>query len=265
MTDRNKNDNIINGRLLSLMRDSEQFYIKNLYSYKAEPHLEYLNDKNVGQATMKEFGLGASLDFRSLPQYLLDIGYTAEECEESGVCVKANDGKLIDAQGGRLIFPIHNYNDNVIAFGGRALVKTDCVKFKTTRDTVLFNKSENLYNINLVEKLMQYNNGVSSLIIVEGFMDVISLYQAGFKNVVASMGTSLTNKQALLCKRYTHNVFISYDGDFVGRKASLRGVEIMKQAGVNVRIIMLPDNLDPIAVIKQNGADGYQHYLDSAI
>lgn len=251
-------------RLLSLMRDSARFYLNNLYSGKAEPHLAYLTKRKLLPTTMKKFGLGASLDYYSLPRYLLEKGYTGEELEESGACAKTADGRYIDAQGGRLIIPIINNLDEVIAFGGRLLEKSDRAKYKNTRDTLLFDKSKNLFNINLVKKLKRAG-GIGSLIMVEGYMDAITLYQAGFENVVASMGTSLTKEQARLCKRYTDSVFISYDGDFAGQKANLRGLEIMKQEGVKVRVVPMPEGLDPDDVIKKSGAEGYRKCLDGAM
>ena len=171
---------------------------------------------------------------------------------------------MIDAEGERLIIPIINHLDEVIAFGGRLLEKSDRAKYKNTRETVIFNKSKNLYNINLVKKEKRAG-GLSSIIMVEGYMDAISLYEAGFKNVVASMGTSLTKEQARLCKRYSENVLISYDGDFAGQKANLRGLEILKQEGVKVRVVPMPDGLDPDDVIRRQGADGYRACLDRAM
>ena len=251
-------------RLLSLMRDSARFYLNNLYSGRADAHLAYLEKRGLSPSTVKRFGIGASLDYQALPSYLLSHGYTPEECEESGACSKTPDGRLIDAEGERLIIPIINQLDEVIAFGGRIVKESDRAKYKNTRETLLFNKSKNLYNINLVKKERKAS-GISSLIMVEGYMDAISLYEAGFHNVVASMGTSLTKEQARLCKRYSENVFISYDGDFAGQKANLRGLEILKEEGVKVRVVPMPDGLDPDDVIRQRGADGYRACLDAAM
>ncbi len=250
-------------RLLSLMKETARFYLNNLYSGKADAHLSYLDKRKIAPSLMKKFGLGASLDYQSLPSYLRLKGYTAEECVESGACAQTN-GRLIDAQGGRLVIPIINHMDEVIAFGGRIIVQSDSAKYKNTRDTVLFDKSKNLYNINQIKK-QKRAGGLSSLIMVEGYMDVISLYQAGFTNVVASMGTSLTKEQARLCKRYSENVFISYDGDFAGQKANLRGLDIMKAEGVKVRVVPLPEGLDPDDVVTKYGHDGYQKCLDEAM
>lgn len=251
-------------RLLSLMRDSARFYLNNLYSGQADIHLQYLEKRRIAPSTMKKFGIGASLDYTSLPSYLLGLGYTPQECEESGACAKTDDGRLIDAEGERLIIPIINAMDEVVAFGGRLLKNVDRAKYKNTRETPVFNKSKNLYNINLVKKEKRAG-GISSLIMVEGYMDAISLYQAGFRNVVASMGTSLTKEQARLCKRYSDSVFISYDGDFAGQKANLRGLDILKQEGIKVRVVPMPEGLDPDDVIKQRGAEGYRSCLNEAM
>ena len=250
-------------RLHLLMRDTARFYLSNLYSGRAQAHLEYTAKRGLSPTIMKKFGLGASLDFSSLPEFLLDRGYTREECLESGACSETN-GRIFDSLGGRLIVPIIDQMDEVIAFGGRLLEKSDRAKYKNTRETVLFNKSRTLFNLNQVKKLRRAG-GLNSLIMVEGYMDAISLAQAGFPNVVASMGTSLTKDQARLCKRYADDVFISYDGDFAGQKANLRGLDIMKQEGLKVRVVPLPDGLDPDDVIQKQGAAAYQACLDHAM
>ena len=251
-------------RLSSLMRDSARFYFNNLYSGRADAHIEYLHKRGFSPSTVKKFGIGASLDYHSLPSYLLAQGYTPEECVESGACARTDEGRIIDAEGERLIIPIINHMDEVVAFGGRLLKNADRAKYKNTRETMLFNKSKTLYNINLVKKEKRAG-GLASLIMVEGYMDAISLYEAGFRGVVASMGTSLTKEQARLAKRYTENVFISYDGDFAGQKANLRGLEILKQEGLKVRVVPMPDGMDPDDVVQKLGADGYRQCLDQAM
>ena len=154
--------------------------------------------------------------------------------------------------------------DDVVAFGGRVLEKTDFAKYKNTGATALFDKSKNLYNINLLKKEKKAT-GLKDVIIVEGYMDTISLYQAGFTNVVASMGTALTKDQARLCKRYSDNVYICYDGDGAGQKGAVRGLEIMRDEQINVRVVPLPDGLDPDDVIKRYGNEGYRQCLNRAM
>ncbi len=251
--------------LSAIMLDSARFYLGNLYSgdSRAEAHLQYIANRKLSPTTVKKFGLGASLDFDSLPAYLAGKGYTKADLIDSGVLNENRYGKLVDSQAGRLIFPIINAMDEVVAFGGRLLEKSDFAKYKNTKETILFNKSKTLYNINLLKKLKR-EQPIKEVIIVEGYMDTISLYQGGFKNVVASMGTSLTKEQARLIKRYTENVLISYDGDFAGQKADLRGLEILNDEALRVRVVPMPEGLDPDDVVKQ-GADAYQKCLDAAM
>lgn len=251
-------------RLSSLMKETARFYLGNLYSGRADEHLAYLAKREIAPSTAKKFGLGASLDYTSLPAFLLAQGYTKEECTESGACAPTEDGRIIDSLGGRLIIPIINHFDEVIAFGGRLLKPSDRSKYKNTRETVLFNKSKALYNINLVKKEKRAG-GISSLIMMEGYMDVISLYQAGFHNVVASMGTSLTKEQVRLAKRYTDTVLISYDGDAAGQSANLRGLSLLEPEGVKIRVVPMPEGLDPDDVVRTQGAEGYKKCLDAAM
>ncbi|MDE6104709.1 MAG: DNA primase [Clostridia bacterium] len=249
--------------LLKLMNDCAHFYLDNLNSGKAEEHVNYILKRNIPSNIVRTFGLGASLNFTDLPKFLLAKGYTKQDMIDSGA-VNEVDGRLTDAQGGRLIYPVINAMDEVVAFGGRVLKKTDFAKYKNTKETLLFNKGKTLYNINLLKKLRKTQT-IREVIMVEGYMDTISLYQAGFKNVVASMGTSLTQEQARLIKRYTDTVLISYDGDGAGQKANMRGLEILKSEGINVKVVPLPEGLDPDDVIKQRGAEGYKKCLDSAM
>ena len=251
--------------MAKIMLDSARFYLSNLYSgdKRAQAHLQYISNRKLSPTTVKKFGLGASLDFYGLPDYLAGRGYSKQDLIDSGALTESRNGKLVDSQGGRLIFPIINAFDEVVAFGGRLLEKADFAKYKNTKETLLFNKSKTLYNINLLKKLKR-TKPITEVIMVEGYMDTISLYQAGFENVVASMGTSLTKEQARLVKRYSNNVLISYDGDFAGQKADSRGLEILKDEALNVRVVRMPDGLDPDDVVKQ-GKDAYQKCLDEAM
>ena len=251
--------------MAAIMLDCARFYLSNLYSgdSRAEAHLQYIANRKLSPTTVKKFGLGASLDFFSLPDYLAGKGYSRQDLLDSGAVSETKNGKLVDFEAGRLIFPIINAFDEVVAFGGRLLEKSNFAKYKNTSETLLFNKRKTLYNINLLKKLKRKQQ-IKEVIMVEGYMDTISLYQAGFENVVASMGTSLTVEQARLIKRYAENVLISYDGDFAGQNADLRGLEILKNEALNVRVVPMPDGLDPDDVVKQ-GAAAYQKCLDAAL
>ena len=249
--------------ILKIMNDCAHFYLDNLNSGNADAHIQYILNRKIPANVVRSFGLGASLNFDDLPRFLLRKGYSKQDILDSGT-VNEVKGRLVDAQGGRLIFPIINALDEVVAFGGRILGKADFAKYKNTKETVVFNKSKTLYNINLLKKLKR-SQTIKEVIMVEGYMDAISLYSSGFKNVVASMGTSLTQDQARLIKRYTDTVLISYDGDAAGQKANLRGLDILKGEGLNVKVVPLPDGLDPDDVIKQRGAEGYRQCLEAAM
>jgi DNA primase len=250
--------------LSKILLETARFYLSNLYSgdERADKHLQYIQKRSLTPTTVKKFGLGASLDFNSLPRYLFDLGFSKEDCLASGVLAQ-KEGKPYDALGGRLIFPIINAMDEVVAFGGRNLEKTDFAKYKNTEETMLFNKRNVLYNINQLKKLKR-EQAISSVIMVEGYMDTISLYQAGFKNVVASMGTALTKEHAKLLKRYSENIYFSYDGDFAGQKNTLRGLGILEQEQLTVKVVPLPEGQDPDDVVKQ-GQEAYQKCLDAAM
>ncbi len=248
-------------RLFSLMRDTAVFYAKNLPN--ADNMLEYLAKRGLDEKTVRKFGMGASLDYYSLPNHLKKLGYSEEEMLEAGACQKGNKG-VYDFQAERLIVPIINSMGKVIAFGGRILQDKGFGKYKNTSETVLFNKKNTLFNVNNLKKIRQETD-LDYVIMVEGYMDAISLYMAGFENVVASMGTSLTLSQAKLLKRYTGKVLVSYDGDGAGQKATLRSLDIFENEGFEVKVVTLPDGLDPDDVIKKYGKESYANLLSQAV
>jgi DNA primase len=243
-------------RVLDLLKDTAKFYVQNLHGDKADRHLDYIFKRKIASGTLLKFGIGASLSFDELPKFLKAKGYTEQEMLDSGA-VDSAKGRLYDSLGERLIIPIINQFGQVVAFGGRLLEKKDFANYKNTKETIVFSKSNNLYNLNNLKKLKN-EKGLDGIIIVEGYMDTISLVQAGIENVVASMGTSLTKDQARILKRYSDKVYISYDGDFAGQKASIRGLEILKDEGLDVKVVSLPDGLDPDDVINKFGAEGYK-------
>lgn len=251
--------------LLHILRDTARFYLHNLYSgdERADKYLQYVAGRGLSPTTVKKFGLGASLDYNSLPDYLLEKGYARQDVLDSGVVSVNDKGRLYDAQGERLVFPIINALDEVVAFSGRKLEKVKFGKYKNTSATMLYDKSKTLYNVNLLKKLKQ-EQPIQELIFVEGQMDAITLYQAGFRNVVATMGTALTKDQARLAKRYTDKILISYDGDFAGQKADVRSLDILKEAGLEVCVVPMPEGKDPDEVARQSAED-YQRCLDNAM
>ncbi len=258
-----KDDGFDREKMQKLLKDVALFYVHNLKN--APKHIEYLQSRQINSDAIKTFGIGASLDYDTLPKYLLDKGYTKQEMLAMGVAQVNDRGKLYDFQAERLIIPIIDNYNNVIAFGGRFLGKTDRAKYKNTSETKLFVKNKVLYNINNLKKYKKEVGDIDNVIVVEGYMDTISLYMAGFKNVVASMGTALTIQQAKLLKRYTNKVTICYDGDFAGQKGALRGLEILKNEDLEVKIASIPDNLDPDDIIKKYGAEKFEQIIKSAM
>lgn len=251
-------------RLKNLMRETAIYYHKNLNLPEAKIHREYFENRKMSPQIINRFGLGASIGFNELEKHLSSLGFNKAEMLEAGV-LKLKDGRVYDALGGRVIFPILNNYGDVVAFGGRSLEKKpDFAKYLNTAETVIFSKSKNLYAINLVKKL-KTQGPIEYMIVVEGYIDVISLHKAGFTTAVASMGTALTLEQAKLIKRYTNKVYICYDGDSAGKNATLRGLEILRDNGLDVFIVSLPEPLDPDDVINKFGAEGYQKLLDKAL
>jgi DNA primase len=252
-------------RLLALVKDSAIYYRNNLSLPEAKPALDYIAKRNLPHDIVVKFGIGYSLGFNQIVEYLYSKGYTKAEMLEAGVC-KEREGRIFDAEAGRLIFPIIDVYGQVIAFCGRTLeAKPEFAKYLNTADTPLFNKRNTLYGINYLKKKRQNAQKIDYIIICEGQMDVISLHKAGFDTAVASMGTALTQEQAKLIKRFCEQVYICYDGDSAGKHATLRGLDILTENNLNVKVVSLPDGLDPDEVINQYGPQGYQKCLDKAL
>ncbi len=250
-------------RLHRLMKDAANFYYLALRSEAGASVREYLSARGITEEASKKFTLGYSPDFTQSIAYLTEKGYTAEEMKTAGVAGEKN-GRVYDLLAERLIFPIVSAMNDVVAFGGRVMVKTDFAKYRNTQETPLFQKSRTLYALNVLKELKQ-QRGISSCIMVEGYMDTIALWQSGFQNVVASMGTSLTKDQARMIKRFTDRVYICYDGDSAGQNATLRGLDILGSEGITVKVVSVPDGLDPDDLVRERGQDAFQKCLDDAL
>ena len=250
-------------RLTNLMRDAAHIYHDNLKRAEAAPALEYIEKRGIAPQSVTKFGLGYSVGYNEIITKLQALGYKREEMLKAGV-IQERDGKFFDAMANRLVFPIIDAFGKVIAFGGRVLGKTDFAKYKNTDNTVLFVKNRNLYGLNYIKKL-RLKTKVTDLIMVEGYMDTLALVQAGVENVVASMGTSLTEEQAKLARRYVEDIYICYDGDSAGQNATLRGLDILKRHGLKVRVISLPNGEDPDEIIKRAGVAEFLKYKEAAV
>lgn len=240
-----------------------QQYFSDILNKSAEGKsvgLSYFKERGFTLKTISKFQLGYSLDSRNeLSKSALKEGYKKEFLVRAGLSLEKNDG-LIDRFFGRVMFPIHSVSGRVIAFGARTL-RTDknTAKYLNSPESEIYVKSKSLYGIFFAKKaLTQYNK----CYLVEGYTDVISMHQAGIENVVASSGTSLTVEQIRLIKRFTPNVTVLYDGDAAGIKASLRGIDMLLEEGMNVKSLLLPDGEDPDSFARKHSIEELQRYLN---
>lgn len=251
---------------LEICRETAVFYFKAYRSDKGKHARDYFESRGFTPDTAKKFGIGYSPDSFSLPKHLLSLGFSEDECIKAGVIQRTSKGNVIDALSRRLIVPIFNMQGKVIAFGGRALDEQNLNygKYKNTGDTPLFTKKNNLFALNIAKEQKQ-QSALKHLVVVEGYMDVIAMYQAGFTTTVASMGTSLTVEQARWLSRLADTVYICYDGDAAGQKATVRGLDILDQAGLEVKVMSVPNNQDPDEYIKAYGRDAFEKLIEQAM
>lgn len=246
-------------RFYMACREAAAYFHKSLLGDQGKQARAYLISRGLDAATIKKFGLGFSpQSWNALCKHLGELGFSEREIIISGLANKKNSD-CYDIFRNRVMFPIISTNGRVIGFGARAIDKVE-PKYLNTGDTPIFNKRRNLYALN-----MQRQQKPADLVVVEGYMDVISLYKSGIKNAVASLGTALTQQQARLMKRYVNQVYISYDGDSAGQNAALRGLDILAKEGLNVKVVVIPDGLDPDDFVKTNGADAYMSLKDDAL
>jgi DNA primase len=228
----------------------------------------YLKERGLTLATIQTFELGYSLDqWDDLLKSAEKAGYQLKYLEKTGLVVKREDdqghdtGRRYDRFRGRVMFPIHNVSGRVVGFGARTLKRDDkMAKYLNSPESEIYHKSDVLYGLYQARQPIR-NQELCYL--VEGYLDVLSLHQGGIKNVVASSGTSLTEGQIRLIKRYTDNVTVLYDGDAAGIKASLRGIDLLLEGGLNVRVVLFPDGDDPDSYIRKVGDQRFNEYIES--
>ncbi len=247
-------DNITHNKKLliyKLNREAAKFYHNALFSPAGKEALDYLKKRGTSVSTVKHFGLGYSpAGGYALVDYLKKKGYNGEDIILSNLAFKTRSLKEMDRFRSRLMFPIIDVRGNVIAFGART-TGNDTPKYINTSDTLVFKKSTNLFALNFAKK-----SGENKLILTEGYMDVVSLHQAGFTNAVAGLGTALTPNQVKLMARYADEVLVSYDSDEAGQKAANRAISMLKNNGINVKVITVPKAKDPDEYIRLQGKDG---------
>ncbi|MDY3206149.1 DNA primase [Clostridium baratii] len=239
--------------------EAARYFFSNLQRDKISK--EYFTNRGIKEITIKRFGLGYAKDgWQNLRTHLKRKGFNDELMLEAGLVLKSQKGTIYDRFRNRVMFPVFNSKGNVIGFGGRVLDDSK-PKYLNSPETLVFQKGTNLYGLNFAIK---HKNEERYFIIVEGYMDLISLHQYGITNVVASLGTALTTNQARLLKRYADKVIISYDADFAGQTATLRGLEILKEAGFDVRVLQIPQGKDPDEFVRSNGRDAFLKLVNKA-
>lgn len=244
-------------------RETAKFFHAYLMSEDGKWALDYLLNRGLSIKTIKHFGLGAAPDsWDMLINHLKSKGYTLSQMYTANVVGKSDRGGYYDRFRKRVMFPIINIRGNVVAFSGRAMPENEKKggKYVNTADTPVFKKSENLFGINFAK-----NHCSEQLILVEGNLDVISLHQAGFCNVVAPLGTAFTNEQAGLISRYTKEIVLMLDADAAGQKAIKRASSILENSGLSVKVVVIPDGKDPDEYIRKNGADRFRGLLNGAV
>ncbi|MGI6343342.1 MAG: DNA primase [Bacteroidales bacterium] len=225
--------------------------------------LSYFRERGFNDSVIEKFELGYSPNaWDALTKAALENGYSKEVLEKSGLSTSKND-KMFDRFRGRVIFPIYNQSGKVIGFGGRTLsTDKNQAKYLNSPETLIYNKSSTLYGLNIAKHAIVAND---MCYLVEGYTDVLSMYQSGIQNVVASSGTSLTTDQIRLIKRYSQNVTVMYDGDDAGIKASFRGIDMILEQGLNVKVLLFPNGEDPDSFAKNKRDEEIKEYIKSNI
>lgn len=249
----------LKSRVYELNKCAAEFYHQNLYKPTAKPAQEYVKKRRLDNRTLKAFKIGYSGRFNELYTELHSKGFTEEEILASCLVNKNQDGKFIDRFRNRLMFPIFDARDRVIAFGGRVLDDSK-PKYINSPEDIVYSKGRHLFAYNLAKK-----NNPKTIIIVEGYMDAVSLHQRGISNAVASLGTALTEAQGRLLRRSCEKVVIGYDADGAGQAATLRGLEILQNLGCDIRILQIEGAKDPDEFVVKYGPERFQKYVDSAI
>ena len=247
-------------RIYEINRESARFFYSCLHSKIGENALKYIKDRGLNDKMLTKYGVGyAPESWDALRNHLRKKGYTDEEMVAAKVATYGKNGKCYDFFRNRIMFPVIDLRGNVIAFGGRRINEQDNPKYINTSDTLVFKKSKFLFSMNFAK-----NTKEKSLILAEGYMDVIAIYSAGFENVVATLGTALTKEQARLMSQYADEIIIAYDSDGPGQKAARRAIELLDEIGVTTRVIKMVGAKDPDEFITKYGATRFKKLLETA-
>ena len=248
---------------LFLVNDFANKYFQDILHHHRDGQaigMSYFRQRGFRDDIIKKFQLGFSTESRdALYQEAKKKGFNTEYLVKTGLCYTRDDGQLRDRFWGRVMFPVHTLSGKVVAFGGRVL-KTDAkvAKYVNSPESEIYHKSRELYGIYFAKQAIVKQD---KCFLVEGYTDVISMHQAGVENVVASSGTALTSGQIRMIHRFTNNVTVLYDGDWAGIKASLRGIDMLLEEGMNIKVMLLPDGEDPDSFARKHNATEFQEYI----
>jgi DNA primase len=247
--------------LLKINVEAARFFYEQLNDQRNSQARKYLNRRKVSESIARKFGIGYSPEeWDILYRHLRKKGYDDEILLDSGLIIKGkNGGSCFDRFRARIVFPIFDIRGNLLGFGGR-VINDGSPKYMNSPETLVYNKRKNLFALNFAK-----NSREKRIIIVEGYMDVISLHQYGIINTVASLGTALTEEQGRLLKKYAEEIVISYDADSAGQAATMRGLDLLNDVGCSVKVLVIPNGKDPDEFIKRNGPETFEKLLERAL
>ena len=249
---------------LNILNEAKEHYIHNLYLPTAKPAQDYIKKRLLTKKELDDFCIGYSINYTEMPNYLKSKGFTYEQMKNVGLVEKGENG-YYDVFAHRLMFPLFNVYNECVGFSARILTNDKTkAKYRNTSQTIVFDKSNTIFGLNLVRAL-KAKQQIDNVIIVEGQMDVIAMHKAGFNNSVACLGTAFTQKHAKQLKLISNNVVVCLDGDNAGLNAANKIVDILADEGFVVRVVQLPNGNDPDEYIKANGSESMQKQIDSAV
>lgn len=263
LTDEEKREESIRESMFVINQYALQYFTETLHNSEEGKAigLNYFRHRGLRDETIRKFCLGYSLERRdSFAKTAIAAGYNPDIIAKTGVCYSTEDGRLQDRFWGRVIFPVHTISGKVVAFGGRVLqTNAKAAKYVNSPESEIYHKSDHLYGLYFAKQAIMQKD---RCILVEGYLDVISMYQAGIQNVVASSGTSLTTGQIRLIHRFTSNVTLLYDGDKAGIKASIRGIDMLLEEGMNINVVLLPEGEDPDSYAQSHSTEEVEEYIE---
>ena len=249
----------LKSKVYEINKIAAEFYHENLYKPTSKMAQEYIKKRKLDNRTLKAFLIGYAGNFNELYLLLKQKGFTEEEMLASSLVKRTDNGGYMDSFRKRLMFPIQDVRERVIAFGGRVLDDSK-PKYINSPENIVYSKGRNLFGLNVAKK-----HDTKRIIIVEGYMDAISLYQRGITNVVASLGTAMTESQGRLLRRHSEQVILGYDADGAGQAAILRGMEILQNLGCDIRVLQIEGAKDPDEYVLKYGPERFQRCVDNSI